>query len=286
MLADLVESIARVRARLATERAPDHVVGLVPTMGALHAGHLRLIDQARRECQCVIVSVFVNPLQFDRADDLQRYPRELASDFDICNTHDVDIVFAPSADEMYPQPPRCLVDVTGLTNRLCGKYRPGHFQGVATVVTKLFQIVQPDRAYFGHKDAQQLAVIRRLVADLNIPVEIVGVDTVRETDGLAVSSRNQLLDPAERAMAPSLYAALREAERLVTSGITDAATVVQEAAGNIPDDPALRLEYLEIVDPDDVQPISQIDGPVLVAGALWVGSTRLIDNMVVVPPPR
>ena len=249
---DLVESIARVRARLATERGPDRVVGLVPTMGALRGDHLHLIDQARRECQCVVVGVFVNPLQVDRADDLRRYPHELASDVNVCSSHDVDIVFTSCAEEMYPRSPRCLVDVTGLTDRLCGKHRPGHFQGVATVVTKLFQIVQPDRAYFGHKDAQQLAVIRRLVADLNMPVEIVGVETVRETDGLAVSSRNQLLDPAERAMAPSLYGAIWEAERLIASGLTDAATVAQKAAGQIPDDPTLRLEYLEIVDPDDV----------------------------------
>ena len=255
-------------------------------MGALHTGHLRLIDQARQECRCIIISVFVNPLQFDRADDLSRYPRQLESDLDACGSHDVDIVFAPSPEEMYPGPTRCFVEVTGLTDHLCGRHRPGHFKGVATVVMKLLQIVQPDRAYFGRKDAQQLAVIRRLVADLNITVEIVGVETVREKDGLAVSSRNQLLDPTERTMAPSLYQALREAERLIASGLRDAATIAYEAASQICDDPALKLEYFEIVDPDELQPVPDICSPVLVAGALWVGSTRLIDNILVTPPQR
>ena len=286
MPTELVRSIESVRARLAAARGLGHAIGLVPTMGALHTGHLSLVDRARQQCECVVVSVFVNPMQFDRADDFTRYPRDLASDLDACGAHHVDIVFAPSAEEMYPRPARCVVEVTTLKDHLCGQHRPGHFTGVATVVTKLLQIVQPSRAYFGRKDAQQLAVVRRLVDDLNIPVEIVGVETVREEDGLALSSRNQLLDPRERAMAPSLYQALREAERLIESGLLDAATVAREAASQIRDNPALELEYLEIVDPDEVQPVSAIDGPVLVAGALWVGSTRLIDNILVTPPRR
>ena len=284
MAADLVSSISSLRTRLAPDRHDGRILGLVPTMGALHDGHLRLIDRAREECQCVVVSIFVNPLQFDRDDDLSRYPRDLESDLDACATHGVDLVFAPSVDEMYPSQPTCVVEVLRLTDHLCGRHRPGHFTGVATAVAKLFQIVQPGRAYFGQKDAQQLAVIRRLVADLNIPVEIVAVPTVREADGLAVSSRNHLLSPAERAVATSLYRVLQQAEHLITSGARDAAAVTRGAEASLPVDPGLRLEYLEVVDPDEIQPVRDIEGLVLVAGALWVGSTRLIDNIVCVPP--
>ena len=284
MAADLVSSISSLRTRLAPDRHDGRVVGLVPTMGALHDGHLRLIDRAREECQRVVVSIFVNPLQFDRDDDLSRYPRDLESDLDACATHGVDLVFAPGVDEMYPSQPYCVVEVVRLTDHLCGRHRPGHFTGVATAVAKLFQIVQPDRAYFGQKDAQQLAVVRRLVADLNIPVEIVAVPTVREADGLAVSSRNHLLSPAERAVATALYGVLQQAECLITSGARDPAAVTREAEASLPADPGLRLEYLEVVDPDEIQPVRDIEGPVLVAGALWVGSTRLIDNIVCVPP--
>ena len=284
MAADLVSSISSLRIRLAPDRHDGRVLGLVPTMGALHDGHLRLIDRAREECQCVVVSIFVNPLQFDRDDDLSRYPRDLESDLDACATHGVDLIFAPSVDEMYPTQPICVVEVLRLTDHLCGRHRPGHFTGVATAVAKLFQIVQPDRAYFGQKDAQQLAVVRRLVVDLNIPVEIVAVPTVREADGLAVSSRNHLLSPAERAVATSLYGILQRAERLITSGVRDAAAVTRGAEASLPANPGLRLEYLEVVDPDELQPVRHIEGPVLVAGALWVGSTRLIDNIVCVVP--
>jgi pantoate--beta-alanine ligase len=253
-------------------------------MGALHAGHARLIEQARRECQRVVVSIFVNPLQFDRSEDLQRYPKSMDADLAMCNQLGVDIVFAPTAQEMYPSGPYCTVVVRRLADHLCGLHRPGHFNGVATVVLKLFQIVQPDRAYFGEKDAQQLAIVRRLVADFNVPVEIVGVPTVREPDGLALSSRNRLLAPSERESAVALYRALVEADRQISAGGADANAVKAKAASLIPNEPGLRLEYLEVVDPEDMQPVSQIVGPVRVAGALWVGSTRLIDNLYSEPP--
>ena len=187
-------------------------------MGALHAGHASLIQRARRECGTVVVSIFVNPLQFDRAEDLDRYPRSLDADLALCREHGVDLVFAPSVAEMYPRPMAMAIDVGTLADHLCGRYRPGHFEGVASVVLKLFGIVQPDRAYFGEKDAQQLAVVRRLVTDFNVPVTIVPVPTVREPDGLALSSRNVRLSADERLLAPTLYKALQRAAARVDQG--------------------------------------------------------------------
>ena len=268
---------------MAEARRAGLEVGLVPTMGALHAGHVRLVEQARHECGCVVVSVFVNPLQFDRTDDLERYPRVLRADLDVCAASGVHVVFAPAAGEMYPAAPECAVEVGHVADHLCGRYRPGHFRGVATVVLKLFQIVQPDRAYFGEKDAQQLAVIRHLVQDFNVPVRVHGVPTVRDTDGVALSSRNQQLSPAERVLARSLYLALCEAGRQISAGERDPGRVAAAAGLRLPRDDRLRLEYLEVVDPEHIQPVERIEGPVLVAGALWVGSTRLIDNVLCNP---
>lgn len=283
MATALVTSLDGVREQLALPRSASRV-GLVPTMGALHEGHGRLIEQARRDCERVVVSLFVNPLQFDRADDLVRYPRTLDADLAFCSQLGVDVAFAPDATSVYPRSPVCTVDVGNLADHLCGRYRPGHFQGVATVVLKLFQMIQPDRAYFGEKDAQQLAIVRRLVEDFNVPVTIVGVPTVRDGDGLALSSRNQRLDSGERALAPALYRALSEAARLVASGSRDAERIKAAAAGTLPSNPTLRLEYLEIVDPTTLQPVGIISSlPVLIAGALWVGSTRLIDNVLCQP---
>jgi pantoate--beta-alanine ligase len=275
-----VETIESLRRRLAPLRRADATVGFVPTMGALHAGHASLMDRARRECGAVVVSIFVNPLQFDRADDLARYPRTLEADLEICAAHGVDVVFTPDAREMYPSGAAvCTVDPGSMADHCCGRYRAGHFRGVATVVAKLLNIVQPEVAYFGEKDAQQLAVIRRLVLDLNLPVTIVGVPTVREEDGLALSSRNVNLDAEERRLAPSLYAALQEAAVRIESGMTEPSAVRDAASARLPRDERLRLEYLEIVDPDRFQPVARIDGDVIVAAALWVGSTRLIDNV-------
>ena len=284
MSTQLLESIAQLRDRVAGARRAGLQVGLVPTMGALHAGHASLIDRARQECRCVVVSIFVNPLQFDRPDDLDRYPRTLPEDVALCAAHGVDLVFAPSLSEMYPSPPLCVVDVGRIGEHLCGRHRPGHFRGVATVVMKLLQIVLPDRAYFGEKDAQQLAVIRQLIRDLNVPVRVEAVATVREADGLALSSRNRQLNPEERALATSLYGALCEARRQISQGIRDAGAVKAAAATQVTQNDRLNLEYLEIVDPEDMQPVERIAGPVVVAGALWVGSTRLIDNLACSPP--
>ena len=274
----IVETIADLRARVAARRA-EGPLGLVPTMGALHEGHGSLIRQARAECATVVVTIFVNPIQFDRPEDLDRYPRSLDVDARLCESLGVDFIFAPSVAEMYPRPLECKVEVGRLTDHLCGRFRPGHFSGVATVVLKLFEIVQADRSYFGEKDAQQLAVIRRLVSDFNVPTAIVGVPTVREPDGLALSSRNQRLDASERQLAPALYRALEHVKRAVQSGVTSVSDLKRRAADQIPSDARLRLEYFEIVDPVDFQPIERVSGPAVAAGALWVGTTRLIDNI-------
>ena len=250
-------------------------------MGALHPGHEALIGAARRECGIVVVSIFVNPLQFGPNEDYARYPRTLEKDLEICRRQGTDVVFNPSPDEMYPLPPLTFAEVTRVSEHLCGKFRPGHFRGVATVVLKLFNIVRPDRAYFGEKDMQQLAVIRRMVADLNIPVEIAAVPTVREPDGLAISSRNQHLNSAERKAAPVLYRALEEAVKRIRSGERDASKVREAAIAILESEPLVRIEYLEIVDPTEIQPLSTISDSVRIAAAVWIGGTRLIDNVAV-----
>jgi pantoate--beta-alanine ligase len=281
MSVELAESIAALRARLDPLRRAGKAIGLVPTMGALHAGHVELIRRARRESDCVVVSIFVNPIQFDRNDDFDRYPRPIDDDLRVCEQEGVDVVFAPRAAEMYPRPQRAFVEVETLTEHLCGAFRPGHFRGVATVVTKLFNIVQPERAYFGEKDAQQLAVIRRMVADLNMPLAIVEVPTLREDNGLAVSSRNAQLTTEQRRSATVLYQALAAAREQVERGERDAAAIKQQALALLARQPAVRLEYLEVVDSEEMQPVERIERPVRIAAAVWVGATRLIDNVLV-----
>jgi pantoate--beta-alanine ligase len=276
----VLHGIEELRRQVAAARAGGRV-GFVPTMGALHAGHARLVDEARRACQTVVVSIFVNPLQFDRQEDLETYPRTLEADLAVCRAHGVDLVFVPDAGEVYRQPQICTIDVGRLADHLCGRFRPGHFRGVATVVMKLLEMARPDAAYFGEKDAQQLAIVRRLVADFNVPVSIVGVPTVREADGLALSSRNVHLSNSERTLAPALYEALSEARRRIETGVTDSDAVVRAAVSTIPQ--GTRLEYFEVVDPGELQPVAEIAGPVLVAAALWVGRIRLIDNVVCHP---
>lgn len=279
MKTSLVHSIAELRALLAPLRLQGATIGLAPTMGALHAGHGSLIEHARRDCDCVVVSIFVNPIQFNQSDDYQRYPRTLAADTEFCEARAVDFVFAPSEREMYPAPLATHVEVSRLSDHLCGAFRPGHFRGVATVVAKLFSIVQPDRAYFGEKDAQQLAIIRRMVRDLNIPVEIVPVPIVREADGLALSSRNKHLTTRERAIAPMLHQALSAAAEAARSGVEDVGQIRQAALDKLASQPEIRLEYLEIVDPEEMQPVETARAPVLIAVAAWLGETRLIDNV-------
>jgi pantoate--beta-alanine ligase len=284
MAAAVIDSIARVRARVAEARRKGDRIGFVPTMGALHAGHLRLIEVARAECNLVIVSIFVNPLQFDRPDDLQKYPRRLEADVALCSASGVDVVFAPSVEEMYPRPMENVIEVGRVAEHLCGRFRPGHFRGVATVVMKLLQITQPDRAYFGEKDAQQLAVIRRMVADFNVPVIIVGVPTVRDADGLALSSRNQRLNADERCAATVLYRALDDARARISAGTTDVATIKGAAERLVGQQPGVKLEYFEVVDPVEMQPLTNVTGAAVIAGALWVGGTRLIDNVQITAP--
>jgi pantoate--beta-alanine ligase len=281
MSVELADSIAALRAFLAPLRRAGKTIGLVPTMGALHAGHIELMRQAHRESDAVVVSIFVNPIQFDRQEDLERYPRPMAGDLRVCEQEGVDVVFAPPAAEMYPRPQRSFVEVETLTDTLCGKFRPGHFRGVATVVAKLFHIVEPGRAYFGEKDAQQLAVIRRMVADLNMPLEIVEVPTKREEDGLAISSRNAHLDAGQRRVAPVLYRALAAARDQVAEGEREAAAVKQQALKLLEQQPAVRVEYFEVVDHEEMQPVERIEKPVRIAAAVWVGETRLIDNVLV-----
>jgi len=282
MTARVIHSIDELRAAVAARRRAGASIGLVPTMGALHAGHRRLIEQSVRETACTVVSVFVNPIQFNDAGDYDKYPRTLDEDARLCGEAGAEIVFAPSNAEMYPQPQLSFVEVAGVSERLCGAFRPGHFRGVATVVLKLFNIVQPDLAYFGEKDAQQLAVLRRMARDLNVPVHIVGVPIVREPDGLAMSSRNRHLSAEERRVAPSIYRTLLRAQALVAAGVFDPGQVSREVVSEM-ERQGLRVEYLEIVDPHSIQPVERIVHTVLVATAVWLGSTRLIDNVVCTP---
>jgi len=279
---ELVQTIAEIRQLLEPIRS-SQTIGLVPTMGALHEGHGSLIQQARKETDCLVVSIFVNPLQFGPRDDYTRYPRTPEADLDFCSRLDVDLIFEPEVEEMYPTPSLSTVEVTRITDHLCGPFRPGHFSGVATVVAKLFQIIQPQRAYFGEKDAQQLSVIERMVSDLNLGVTVVAVPTVRESDGLAVSSRNQYLSPQERALAPVLYRALQVAQQAIAEGVLDSGKVQKRALAVLEQEQSVTVEYLEIVDPEEMQPVERITGPVRVAGAIRIGATRLIDNLLTAP---
>ena len=259
-------------------------VALVPTMGALHEGHLSLIELARRHADRVVVSVFVNPVQFDRADDFARYPRDLERDGAMLAGAGADVLFAPDVDEIYAPGSQTFVTVEGLSQPLCGAHRPGHFRGVATIVLKLLTIVQPHVAVFGEKDYQQLAVIRRMVRDLFLDVDIVGAPIIREADALAMSSRNRHLDAAGRVAARCLVGALDAAEARVAAGECDGAALIAAASAAIAREPLARLEYLALVDPETLAPVSTLGESALVALAVWVGSTRLIDNRVLVAP--
>ncbi len=283
MATERIERIARVRERVAAAKRRGLRVGCVPTMGALHAAHTAMFDRAREECDLVVATIFVNPLQFDRPDDLRSYPRDIESDLIVCEHHGVDVAFVPAVAEMYPRPPAMTVEIEGLADGLCGASRPGHFRGVATVVLKLLNSVQPDIAYFGEKDYQQLAIVRRLAEDACLPVQIASVETVREPDGLALSSRNVLLGRAERASAPAIFHALQRARDAVESGQQDAGKVVAVARQVLDEEPLLKLDYLEIVDPDTLEPVRSIHGPVRIAAAASYGSTRLIDNIHAAP---
>jgi len=276
----ILETIDSTRA--ATRAAHRHAqrVGLVPTMGALHQGHMSLVRAAKAQTDYVVVSLFVNPLQFGPNEDLAKYPRTFDHDRALLEEEGVDLLFAPSEAEMYPARAFTFVNVEGLSERLDGRSRPGHFRGVVTVVSKLFHIIEPDLAFFGQKDAAQVAIIRRMVRDLNLPVEIVVCPIVREPDGLAMSSRNAYLYPDQRKQALVLSRALRRVEELFAKGERDAAKL--EAAGRqvVAEEPAVRLDYLAIVDPDSLEPVSPAAPGALVAVAAYVGGTRLIDNVI------
>jgi pantoate--beta-alanine ligase len=258
-------------------------IALVPTMGALHDGHLALVAEARRRADRVVVSVFVNPIQFDRRDDFDRYPRPLDEDAARCAAAGVDAVYLPEAAAMYPEGFQTGVEVAGLTAPLCGAARPGHFRGVTTVVTKLFHAVRPDVAVFGEKDWQQLAVVRRMTADLDFGIEVVGVPTVREPDGLALSSRNRRLGAEDRRAARCVPRALAAAATAVAGGETRAATIVARAATEIANEPRARLEYAELRDPATLEEVTEVAAPALLALAVWVGGVRLIDNRILDP---
>ena len=279
MIPPLVSSVSEIRQRLNQVRSAGRRIGLVPTMGALHAGHAANIERARSECDFVVVSIFVNPLQFGPSEDYQRYPRPLEKDAALCAENGVDLIFAPETSDMYASPQITFAEVTRITDHICGAFRPGHFRGVATVVLKLFHIVQPDFAYFGEKDYQQLCVIRRMVDDFNLRLSIVPVPTYREPDGLAMSSRNIYLSPAERAAAPALYRALTLARERIASGESDVTTIKAAATSVLGAEPLIRIQYFEIVDPIEVQPVAKVSGPVRIAAAIFIGKTRLIDNV-------
>jgi len=252
-------------------------------MGALHEGHLSLVRAARARCDAVAVSIFVNPTQFGPKEDLARYPRPFEHDRELLEKEGVDILFAPSTDEMYPRGEVTWVMVEGLGDKLDGRSRPGHFRGVATVVSKLFQIVEPDVAFFGQKDAAQVAVIRRMVRDLNFELEIAVCPIVREADGLALSSRNAYLSPEERRRALALSKALRQVEHSFHNGERDATVLIATGRAYFAEQPEVRLDYFELVDPDTLDPVDKVSRPALVAVAAYVGSTRLIDNTVLKP---
>ena len=253
-------------------------VGFVPTMGYLHKGHMELIKLSKLQNEVTVVSIYVNPLQFGAGEDYERYPRDLERDLAMCEEAGVDVVFAPEDQEMYPELPKVKIDIPGLTDRLEGAYRPGHFSGVAIVVLKLFHIVQPDRAYFGEKDYQQLKVVERLVKDLSIPVEIVPVPTVREEDGLACSSRNVYLSPEERQSASAIYKSFLLAQKLFQSGNTDANLLKEAIKDFLLKHPHVRkIDYVEITD-EELNPVEEVKEGNRILVALYVGNTRLIDN--------
>jgi len=284
MALQLAHDIDAVRSFLGPHRRAGKRIGFVPTMGALHEGHLSLIRQARADCDVVVVSIYVNPTQFGPNEDLERYPRPFERDCALCEREGVDLIFCPSDAVMYPGSYRTYktyVEVEGLGEGLCGRSRPTHFRGVTTVVAKLFNIVAPDRAYFGWKDAQQALIIKRMVAELNLPVEIVCVATVREPDGLAMSSRNQYLDAESRCQAPALYAALEKARvAYEQQGVDDCAALTKMIADHISSQTAGRVDYVEIVSLDQLQPLERVQpGNTLVALAVYLGSARLIDNI-------
>ena len=273
---EILTTIEAVRNTINTWKKQGYSIGFVPTMGYLHDGHAALIDQARKDNDKVIVSIFVNPTQFGENEDLNSYPRDINRDKSLCEAHKADIIFSPTSDEMYHDR-KAFVNIVELSDTLCGISRPIHFKGVCTVVTKLFNIIQPTNAYFGEKDAQQLAIIRKMVYDLNFPVNIIGVPIVRESDGLAKSSRNTYLSKEERKAATILYKAIQMGKQTIKHGAS-ADSIINTMTEIINTEPLAKIDYVSVVDANTMQPVHEITSPVLVAMAIYIGSTRLIDN--------
>ncbi len=269
-----------MRDSCAASRRGQGQIGLVPTMGALHEGHLSLVRAAKAQCAVVAVSIFVNPTQFGPNEDFTKYPRSFGHDCQLLENEGVDLLFAPPVEEMYPGGAVTWVAVEELSDRLCGRSRPGHFRGVTTVVAKLFHIVEPDVAFFGQKDAAQVAIIRRMVRDLNFPVEIIACPIIREPDGLAMSSRNSYLDPQQRKAALVLSRSLMRVRSRFESGERGAVELVESGRRAFAEEPSVRLDYLEVAHPETLVPLPNVTGPALVAVAAFVGTTRLIDNIV------
>lgn len=277
----IAQTIQETRNIIKEWRRQGYTIGLVPTMGYLHDGHASLMKKAKESCQKVVVSIFVNPMQFGANEDLSTYPRDLEADSRLCESLGVDLIFHPSVEEMYDPGFCSFVDMTGLTKELCGKSRPIHFRGVCTVVIKLFNIVTPDKAFFGQKDAQQLAVIKRMTADLNMDIEIVGCPIIREEDGLARSSRNVYLNKEERQAALILSKTIQLGQQMVQQGTRSASQLLTAMKASLESEPLARIDYVEAVSMDTIQPIDTLQGQVLVAMAVFIGKTRLIDNFIV-----
>ena len=277
----ILSTVEEVREVVKAWKKEGLTVGLVPTMGYLHEGHASLIKKASQENDRVVVSDFVNPIQFGPKEDLASYPRDIQRDAEICEVSGADLIFHPQPEDMYSPDFSTFVDITGPSEELCGKSRPIHFRGVCTVVSKLFLITAPDRAYFGQKDAQQLAVIKRMVRDLNFDIEIVGCPIVRESDGLAKSSRNTYLSEDERKAAVILHKGLEEGKSLVLNGEKDAKVVVNKITEIISSEPLAKIDYVQVVSFPDVKIVDKIDGDILTAVAVYIGKTRLIDNFII-----
>lgn len=276
----VIKKISEAQVLAQRIREEGKTIGLVPTMGYLHEGHLSLIRQARKDCQQVFISIFVNPTQFGPAEDYKSYPRDFLRDKRLAEKEGVDIIFAPSPGEMYPAPFHTFVEVEKLSEPLCGRSRPGHFRGVATVVAKLFNIIRPHIAYFGQKDAQQAIIIKRMVHDLDMDVEIKVLPIVREKDGLALSSRNQHLNEAERRAAPILYKSLQEAERMIKLGERQSRNIIRRMEEMIKGENLAKIDYLAIVDGEALKERERVEGKVFIALAVRIGKTRLIDNLM------
>ncbi len=277
---EVAKTIASVRGKVKAARGRDRKIGLVPTMGALHIGHIALIERAVKECSFVVVSIFVNPTQFCPGEDLEKYPCPLEADLETCEKAGVDLVFTPTTEQMYGTANLTWVTVEKLTEPLCGRFRPGHFRGVTTICAKLFNIVQPDIAYFGQKDGQQAIVIKKMVADLNMPLEIVVCPTVREPNGLAVSSRNQYLTEQQKKDATLIYKSLQNCKEMVEDGITDTKSIIAQMREILNQAPAIEIEYVSILDAATLQEIDSVDRQVLAAVAVRLGQARLIDNIL------